>query len=473
MLTEQFDALKLNDDEASASQDDFLHRRRSEINPFFTDTFSFERVGIFTPAVNSSGDIYHIAAYLLLAEYYHWEIPMVYVGSDTDDTKKQAARGLAFMQMLNLGNYCSAMHIADQKCFQASPRMASMRNALSAKRIDAVEQKLTTALISLACVKYGVTVVNSILRRGFVDRSTENIAAEHKKLFAKWLELNLNKITKYADNNKFVVIHNRCSKFANSGQSLSESFIQEIVQFAVKQGIKVFRFDITDEVKIENQNRINVFASFPGLPAKYDKVRHLHLLHGVSKLPGFVGIIGGTSGTLDVAAFMGIRVFNFHQFSITHPPYPYQDYRILLHYSFMTLCARSGNLLTDEVKRYLLLWLTEFWILRIPTQINGDPNKLKDIDDTHKDRLPFQYCILLKSKDDEIPGKIQRGSDARNAYYTAPIHKSYQEQKDKLCKSLSWSVRINQTIWSVPDLSSDFSRGVIDRLDLAVRATRP
>eukprot|EP00731_Ephydatia_muelleri_P037649 Em0528g5a len=74
-------------------------------------------------------------------------------------------------------------------------------------------------------------------------------------------------------------------------------------------------------------------------PYDYGKLLHLQLLLTLKEEEEAIqlkGIIGNTSGTLDLAAFIGHRVFNIH--ILGQPsPHQYQDCRVIMQQEFFTL----------------------------------------------------------------------------------------------------------------------------------------
>lgn len=137
------------------------------------------------------------------------------------------------------------------------------------------------------------------------------------------------------------------------------------------------------------------------------------MLNELSQLIGFEGIIGGTSGTLDAAAFMGIKVLNIHTFkpkSENKCIMRYQDFRILLQTNFMSVCQSVSEDLIEA-------WLKNHYSL----SLGGQLHTLYDIPENnsiefetkkhehHNDRVPFIFCsALMKHPDTET---IKRGSE--------------------------------------------------------------
>jgi hypothetical protein len=79
----------------------------------------------------------------------------------------------------------------------------------------------------------------------------------------------------------------------------------------------------------------------------YGKLYHLELLLQLSKMKNLKGIIGNTSGYLDLAGFLGHHVLNLHQF---HDKINYQSYRVFLQSSFLIIEDFNTNLITNTLK---------------------------------------------------------------------------------------------------------------------------
>ena len=60
--------------------------------------------------MNSSGDIYHITAYLIVAKAAQYKLPQVYLFYDAKASREQASRSMGFAQMLG---YDKQFHMAE------------------------------------------------------------------------------------------------------------------------------------------------------------------------------------------------------------------------------------------------------------------------------------------------------------------------------------------------------------------------
>src|SRR5688572_14094217 len=103
---------------------------------------------IFCPPVNSSGDVYHIAAYLILCRTVHHIVPQVVLFCDTDNTATQAQRSKSFLRALGFAQ----VRVERFTLTSAQPpvRLARSSELVNSFSECAVDQEATTSLISYA-----------------------------------------------------------------------------------------------------------------------------------------------------------------------------------------------------------------------------------------------------------------------------------------------------------------------------------
>lgn len=412
----------------------FLRRQTLQRNPLLSPELALARIAIFSPAVNSSGDIYHIAAYLMLCRHFNWTVPKVYIGSDTPGTFAQAERGKALLTLLDFGGDCEIIRCNDPGSFQASPRSAEMRKQLQARNVNSVDQKITTALLAMAYFLYGHAVITSILHQGFVAAPWAKVDKNFGTHIHAWLNKKIEKISAFAGNKPFVILHDRQSDTANSGQSLSAETKNKITAYLETQGICVFIIAVTDKTVSVEKNSTTVFEPEDKLNGQYDKFRHIQLLHAISCMHNFLGVIGGTSGTLDIIAFLGIRVFNIHNFkpasSDRSKLIPYQDFRILLQVQFMTVCRGTGaNPLDSTALSFLHNWITRAVNYRFPLFPHQRQSADKSNCDDHNDRVPFKYCLLPQKPVDREEYDWRAIKRETGSLYVVAANKFFDLQK--------------------------------------------
>jgi hypothetical protein len=320
---------------------------------------------IFCPPVNSSGDVYHVAAYLVLCRTMRKKVPQIVLFCDTDDTEMQAQRSRSFLRALEFSNV--KVERFELPSAQATVRLAHSAASVKSFSDRAVDQKTTTSLISFAHLVYGNFIheafIQHILKRSF---SSKAIAAYQWATTQVDVAIKRLKISKQ----KFVVLNLRYSKNANEGQNLTDQQLKTISKTLAHCNCKLIILDVgggqgASFVKKHNGNEyaaamvINAFPTLEQLHKNYEKFPHMLLLLQLSRLPTFLGVIGNTSGTLDIAAFMGLRTLCMHRFkssSTRNIIVPYQDLRVLLQANIMSVFDCAFGL--QALQNMICEWLT-------------------------------------------------------------------------------------------------------------------
>lgn len=191
-----------------------------------------------------------------------------------------------------------------------------------------------------------------------------------------------------------VILNNRVSSGANAQQSLPVTVVEEIRDTVRSQGYELFILSTSGD-KINTHLDCPASAAFyagGGAEAKYGKAYHLILLYELSQLDYIQGIIGGTSGTLDIAGFLGLRCFNIHEFANKErkrtgksqkeakKTIQSQEYRILIQNTWMTIMPTWSAYVRDS----LVSWLHRSQnVYRLPL------NRRLTSRTNHNDRHPF------------------------------------------------------------------------------------
>lgn len=319
---------------------------------------------IFCPPVNSSGDIYHIATYLILCRVLELNVPQTVLYCDTDETRQQALRGKNFLKGLGFTNV--RVFRFESKCYQANSRLSKSAKAVRSISEKSVDQKTTTSIISFLVTKHGPFIQNEIRNyiQNYSYKPNSNFAHEwaHSQKLRAIKELELH-------NNKFLLVNLRASSKANKEQDFTIQQLATISKFLAKHKIKMVLIDVggnLGQIFANKQHEtytqamaIPAFPNIANLENKYAKFPHLFLLQQFSSLPTFLGVIGNTSGTLDIAAFMGIKTLCVHRFktvSTRNVLVPYQDLRILLQAPLMSIFDYTLGLAAFE--KFLFEWLS-------------------------------------------------------------------------------------------------------------------
>ena len=315
---------------------------------------------IFCPPVDSSGDVYHIAVYMMLCRFFSLRIPHVYLFYDTDNTKMQAMRSKDFLKSLKFNDVTIQEIIL--KCHQAKNRLQKSTLFLLSKNQKAIDQKTTTSLISNLYLKYGDLITNQI-QKYFIN-ITMPLATIHS-----WIQVQLKDIKLKFSSNKFVVLHLRYSKKTNTEQNFSLEQLKKISMVLAEQKIDLIILDVGsnqgndfakryNSVEYANAHVINVFSGITDLEKDHAKFPHISLLINLSRFKGFLGVIGNTSGSLDLVGFLGLNVLCIHRFkkeSRKKIIIPAQDLRILLQSLIMSIYDYNCGL--ENLANFIREWL--------------------------------------------------------------------------------------------------------------------
>lgn len=331
------------------------------------------KVVIAMAPVNSSGDIYHMLAFIILSLHHEKQIPPILLTYDQKVpetfrvTQNELNTGVQVVQRAM--NFIS--HLGYQDCFITQkiplngPQPIARQNALENKLAELsithyIDHRLSTSIIADFFQKEGFDKTTAILREGF-------LCQHGNKKVKKYVKNTISEITKLSKNNKPVaIIHNRISGKSNRDNSLS-TIIQRILKQLKSDGYNV--------IVIYADSRFSGYSNIPDAdihirPFQQDndlinkdedfgKLAHLELflrLYDVRENIQLKGIIGNTSGTLDLAAFIGHRVFNIHHFE-PQKLFDYQDYRVFLQMSFFAVARDDIDGADNKLIQDISAWL--------------------------------------------------------------------------------------------------------------------
>jgi hypothetical protein len=134
-----------------------------------------------------------------------------------------------------------------------------------------------------------------------------------------------------------IILQYRFSSKANENQNISEiEILIRLEEYLKSKGYVIWYLFVDSRLKKPSiigqiKNKTNCFPHQID-SIDYGKLFHLEFLLQLFKIKNLIGIIGNTSGCLDLAAFIGHNVLNLHQF---HSKFNYQSYRIFLQSSFL------------------------------------------------------------------------------------------------------------------------------------------
>jgi len=144
-----------------------------------------EKIVIFSPALNSSGDIYHSLALVILLKYYQHPIPKILLAYDREplpadklksnniNTGNQVDRSLNFVSDLGYQEPFEKIHTKGSTDRQQKTREARIKQLLKEHYKDNIhlDQRASTTILSEAFLALGFEETSKILREGFSRRS--------------------------------------------------------------------------------------------------------------------------------------------------------------------------------------------------------------------------------------------------------------------------------------------------------------
>jgi hypothetical protein len=317
--------------------------------------------------LNSSGDIYHILAYLILLQASNHVLPKVQLNYDIDASSApchstltvgdQVKRSLDFAATLGLAEHFSLEKLpynnTGRECARQKQLETHFSERSAVENIWYLDQMATTALISHDVLEHGFETITHVLQQGFAKRSEAGfpvVAQQAVDAYVSNAMRQINSLRKY-DAQPLIVLHVRHSSTANNHLNLPDAFINQLAIYLHNQHYQVC-FVLADDRKLRSHYLEScapeMKASFVMLePFKdksfligsvdYAKQAHLQLLQGLRQYPLTRGVIGNTSGTLDIAAMIGLTTYCIHQF--TDSRLSYQECRLYFQLAFMSLGA--------------------------------------------------------------------------------------------------------------------------------------
>lgn len=310
--------------------------------------------------MNSSGDSYHILAYLILAKSHEKKVPdilLTYDGipeiRDTESKMNaytQVQRTLHFAQVLGYGRHFQTAFIDTGKCQRENNRQSKLEEYLSTTEYTHyIDQKALTTIIAEHFRAFGKDNTTKRLRHGFNKYSQEYLSQIACKKLVKEARDEVLRIG--ANSNPLIVMHVRYSSKTNEKQNMEDGVIGKLSNYVKSKGYNVW-FIFTDgrksgSFKSIGADRTDPFPFITTDGKDNGKYFHLQLLLNLRTLPNLRGIIGNTSGTLDLAGFLGHSVYNLHN---VQQAFDYQSCRILIQSSFLTVERLNFDLLENALR---------------------------------------------------------------------------------------------------------------------------
>eukprot|EP00045_Choanoeca_perplexa_P013481 m.153228 g.153228 ORF g.153228 m.153228 type:complete len:437 (-) comp16366_c2_seq57:238-1548(-) len=342
-----------------------------EVNPnpyLHEDLQSSTKLVVLYPAVNSSGDIYHILCYLLLCRARGWYIPSVYHGYDSNDTKQQTERCRELLIAFGFGDRYQRFKTPlgehqQRRCYRPAARETAIRQCVPSKvdGEDAVffNQKACTALLATIFHQEKFGSVSSEIRKLLKRVEDETLT----KVVTRDLDVYGLKID--AANAATVLVINHRTGYANSQHAFTSLKLRNLVKRAVAAGYSKVLVLTTGRINLYDWHAItgkgcdlHTLSAF-GRGATQGKRYHMLLLLKLYNY-GCRKILSCTTGTVDIAAFMGFDVYNFHTFHQSGQKHlQAQDYRVLMQTAFMHIDSTFKLSLLHPMKSLRVdKWLT-------------------------------------------------------------------------------------------------------------------
>ena len=315
---------------------DFLY-----LNPNITNPF------ISMAPINSTGDIYHILAYIILSRAYNKNVPPIYLTYDGGAVVKpnesninvytQVQRSLNFIQHLGYAQFFQNPLFIPGAGTRQNSRQDHVNTFFSGHfpGHHYIDQKALTLFIAHHIKRHGFELTAQRLRNGF---SQHTIAQPLLAYIDARVTNERLRIQNYAGAVRpILILQIRYSSKANEEQNIDDNMLTRLKEYLEREYAVWFIF--TDGRLSRSFDQIPTAQRTDPFPyaiegADYGKIFHLRLMLNLYQLPRLVGIIGNTSGTLDIAAFTGHRVYNLHQFN-NH--ISYQALRILIQGMFLSI----------------------------------------------------------------------------------------------------------------------------------------
>lgn len=377
----------------------------------FLESYDGSEYRIGNSAVNSSGDCYHMFFWTLLNDALGFKkIPMVFL-YDTADIKSQTDRAIGLFRLLTYGDLVNQADTSYTNCYQPSVRLSILQKHV--KQLNSrhllIDQKATTALIAKAFHQFGFEATTQLVRRKLYKCLQEAKVTYSKEIDMVWLWAiaEFKKIEAYFGNSRGVIISHRVASGSNPNQNVGEQSLAHLEKILDERGIKYWYFETGSnptQSPLSNQTQLFDYGKPSWDENGLNKLRHILLLFELTKLERLVGIIGNTSGTLDIAAFLNHRVYCIHNFSAGQY-FDNQAYRILLQLQFMQigLPLQSAPAIDDTAEKMLKNWLDnkpcEPEMPVVSGSTVGIPSCRDDHSyETHKDRMPFSGCLTWETQ---------------------------------------------------------------------------
>ncbi|MDP2194160.1 MAG: hypothetical protein Q8K36_06520 [Alphaproteobacteria bacterium] len=327
---------------------------------FLPDLPGKEKYVVSMCPMNSSGDAYHILAYIILAMHHGKMVPTVILTHDEDDTKTSAKqntkiaaeRTLCFAEMLGFDQHfeknilwidprksAETGNLYEKKTTRSTARQNNLIWTLAKPPLQYnyfIDQKALTTLIAQHCFIYGKVKTQRMLLDGFSKRNANYAVYQAVDDDAR---AETEKILNHAQPDQpLMIIHARNSKYANEQNTMSEEEVTALSAYFERHSWAFWVICIEGEDnglynKLHGTNKTSPF-NYQRTKQGFGMLYHLRLMSNLRRQNHDIKVIGNTSGALDLVAFLGHDVYNLQTWN---GGMTYQYVRLLIGSAFLTV----------------------------------------------------------------------------------------------------------------------------------------
>ncbi|KAH9258545.1 hypothetical protein BASA81_003047 [Batrachochytrium salamandrivorans] len=312
------------------------------------------------PPVCSTGDCIQLAAFLVLyrTDVFKGEVPTIYLAYDsTAGTKAAAEASHTFLRALGL----SSILLKVECCTRPNDRRHKTMETMKTKSNggNCVDHKMLTSFLNQAATEFGKNVIGKFVFDYFEKVTEQRDARGMRQAAFEWAQTEAKRCFNALElvAHPFVLVAIRFSDKANENQNFTSELLQQIDKYLSEcLGIKMVLLDIggrVGAVYARYNTKTAQINCFPEQEHLQGKLPYLCLLQTFSKYATFKGVIGTTSGMLDLAAYMGLHTFCIHRFKPNTNTVNDQDLRVLLQHKFMTVVGDFD----EEAQKLLKEWI--------------------------------------------------------------------------------------------------------------------
>ncbi|MEI7493996.1 MAG: hypothetical protein WCJ92_05310 [Alphaproteobacteria bacterium] len=204
--------------------------------------------------MNSSGDSYHILAYLILSLSHQKIVPDILLTYDGPaeirdieskmNSYTQVQRTIHFAQVLGYGKYFKTAFVDTGNCQRENNRQSKLEQYLGkTEYTHYIDQKALTTIIAEHFRSFGKDNTTQRLRDGFNKYSPQYLSQTACKQLVKKARDEVQRIG--ANPNPLVVMHVRYSSKANEKQNMEDGAIGKLSNYVKSKGYNVW-FIFTD-----------------------------------------------------------------------------------------------------------------------------------------------------------------------------------------------------------------------------------